>query len=686
MLSTQISKYNLFSITDEEKTKFNKKLKINPLVQTKIINSFIDIFNSIIENYLFIKNHKNNYSSSIFQLYDIITLKFFTKLNDVYTNKNVIDKFKEKIIKTISISNNIKEDELLGEMKIEYALEDEDIKNILNIKNNILFNDKSIKSITYGDLNYNNSLICIDGNIHEWNKEAKKLNFDGKDVKCMKCGKKISEIFNKDKYDEKLYNNFINNKLNIIGNKYCPDGKPHLFIFEKNIKKCKLCGYVIGDKLKEKDINKLKDNFYKYVMIENNKKIDKINIDTIFNKLKDKYNKEILNNNKNIFNYFSKYLIEKIGNKINIDNNEIFIQNNIYTFNHNNIGYNLKENLEINEDKINFVLNHPFYKEDVYYYTTSNKIEVYYSLITNKLLGYKEQQKNYVKLNSKNNYYSIINYSLLTRFKYLFFDKFFTTINKQTNIYDIIYNMFILVFNFINKLFSFIFMINNKKKFIEKKEVKNIKIEIEDLINKDNKQLEEITHKKFMVEKYYSNNYDIDKNEIFRNWYNILYSIMYNIDKEDNIKEIEINTVIDNFNILSKYKFFDYLYFYLIDEIIYMDKKYNIINFIVDYINYFFINNSSQLFINNVDYIQFIEKINCDDPELEKLLSLDEEEVEKAKKQMENLVEGTDDGQDEENDGYNLYQDGDDDSDDDNLDGDINGLNRESGLFDLNYS
>ena len=608
-------------------------------------------------------------------------MKFFTKLNDIYTNKNIIDKFKEKVVRTIKLDDNIKPEIKLNEVKDYYREENENIKNMLNLKNIIYYNDKVLKSIDYGDLTYNNSLICDDGKIHEWEKEKKKLNYDKKDVICVKCGKKLSEIFNKKNYENKLFNNYIYQKTSNIGLKYCPSGTPHLYKFKGNKEVCELCGYIKGEKIKDDNIKKIQDSFYKYIIVKNNYDITKLKTKNIFNDLKNKYIKDI---KTNPFDLLSKYLLEKIGSKINIDNDEYYINNNVYIFDHNNIGYNLKENLEILEDKIKFVKNHSFYKEDVYYYITFNKIEVYYSYTTNKLLGYKEQNKNYVNLQSQNNYYAKIKYSLMTKLKYIFFKKFFTTINEKENIYDIIYEAFITSFKFINELLTFIFMINNKKKFVEK-EIKTIDKEMEDLINNENKQ-NEITYEKFEIEKYYSNNYNIDEKDVFYDWNNILYSIMDNIDLDDKITPLNINVIVDNFNILNQFNFFNYLCYYIINEIINLDKKYNIITFILDYINNFFSNNSIQPYLNITDYITFLGKIHCtNDKELTDIMNLDEEEIEKAKQQMESIVEGTDNGKDEENDGYNLYQDGDDDSDDDNLDGDINGLNREPGYFDLRH-
>lgn len=681
VLSMQLSKYSLYIINDEEKTKYIKKLKFNPIIQDKIINSFVDIFNSIMENYLYIKNNKEKFTTSLFQTYDIITMKFFTKLNEIYTNKNIIDKFKEKVVKTVKLEDKVLPEEKLGEYKEYYKEEDENIKNMINTKNIIYYNDKLLKSIDYGELTYNKSLICEDGKIHEWEKDKSKLNYDGKDVKCIKCGKKLSEIFNKKEYDNKLFDNYTNQKVNNIGIKYCPSGTPHMYKFKGDKEVCELCGYIKGDKIKNENIKKIQETFYKYILINNNYDITKLKTEDIYNKLKDKYIKDV---KTNPFDLLSKYLLEKIGPKINIDNDEFYINNNIYIFDHNNIGYNLKENLEISEDKIKFIKNHQFYKEDVYYYITTNKIEVYYSYITNKLLGYKEQNKNYINLQSQNNYYAKIKYSLITKLKYIFFKKFFTTINENTNIYDIIYEAFITSFKFINELLTFIFMINNKKKFIETKETKTIEKEMEDLINAENKQ-NVITYNKLEIEKYYSNNYNIDTKDIFNNWNDILYSIMDNIENDDKITSLNNNSVIDNYNILNQYNFFNYLCYYIISEIINVDKKHNVITFILDYINNFFTNNSIQPYLNLTDYIVFLGKINCSDLELDKILNVDEEELEKAKKQMENIVEGTDDGKDEENDGYNLYQDGDEDSDDDMLDGDINGLNREPGYFDLTY-
>ena len=34
-------------------------------------------------------------------------MKFFTKLNEIYTNKNIIEKFIEKIVKTLKLNDNV---------------------------------------------------------------------------------------------------------------------------------------------------------------------------------------------------------------------------------------------------------------------------------------------------------------------------------------------------------------------------------------------------------------------------------------------------------------------------------------------------------------------------------------------------------------------------------------------------
>ena len=94
------------------------------------------------------------------------------------------------------------------------------------------------------------------------------------------------------------------------------------------------------------------------------------------------------------------------------------------------------------DNKIQFKSNHPFFNKDVIYYTTykNGKIEVFYDAITKILLGYKEENKNYV-INTQNDKKIKILYSTLNKLKmfgYKYKNYSLTDDNKVIQIKDII--------------------------------------------------------------------------------------------------------------------------------------------------------------------------------------------------------------------------------------------------------
>lgn len=115
----------------------------------------------------------------------------------------------------------------------------------------------------------------------------------------------------------------------------------------------------------------------------------------------------------------------------------------------------------------------------------------------------------------------------------------------------------------------------------------------------------------FNVEKYYKKIENIKYDNIFKNWNDVVSKIKYN-------NKYTENTNVSLINMVDIYKYDDcnLLLFYIIDELIELininnnNNKNSIIEFIIEYINYTFIENNINLFLQNSNIIKYINVLN----------------------------------------------------------------------------
>ena len=440
-----------------------KKMNPNISLHRKIINTFVHVINKLFEtNY----KEKNN-------IYQMISGKFYQNIKLIYS----IDNINKSILNYYSTLTKNKV-EIVGKI--------------------IKFNVKKLENIMVQKFNYddNDTLKTYFDLLNK--KNAIKYYFNKYNIIYSR-----KEILKN--YDE-LYNNSLQKLIKDSINKYSYDGskrndKPSENDFNDMLKKdYKTFFKNINDK-RLININKIKEHNDKLHMIE----INKIN----------KYNKKFNDmNNDNIdivIDEFIKYIETLIQKNYNLNN--VYLKYNVYIINHDYNGYQ-RNDIFINENDNKLLINREkkLFNQDVYYYLDINtNITMYYSVITNQYIGYKEQGKDIIKITNSNNYLKI-NYSIKHKLLYLGFNYMYNNIDKKSNITDIVNNLFDMrlmnLKNCINETLHILFRVKNKN-------------------DKDDK-----LSKLYIDKINYLNIYDDNLNRIFNEW-NKIQKVL-NVDKINN--------------------------------------------------------------------------------------------------------------------------------------------------------
>lgn len=529
-----ITQYKLYIVPRPDNMDKKQEAQLNTKTMIKIIMTTIDIFNSLVESYIYINT--NNENVVIAQMFKQFYNKYSIKLSEFYSKRSILQGFEiEKPIIRIKIDDRIKETKRLEDYKSRIPKGSNDPRFEARFK--------AIHTIITPDNNhlyYNSILNCSKNGYHDF-------IADKTDIKCKYCGKLFSELIKEKKtYDE--LNTF--NQLFYIKNiaqKYCfrgeTIGKKHTFEFSQkdNTFKCKHCNYVQGDNISEKDLINLGKKYYEKNIFSESKpeKIKEIKIPEI---------------KKEIIKKFIDLLPEQ---EINFNNDSLKIAENIYTFNYNHLGYHQSPPIVIPGSKITKEFN-KFFNKNVYYYKDKN-ILVYYDEQTNLLLGYNEASK-YIKNKHVNIFKAEVKYSLLNELMNLFDESLF---RKNKNRIDIQY---INICNFITEYLIMLNLINMKKTDSNSE----FNYYITKLIKLDQK---------------------IDTKGLFNNWELILKQ-SYNNDNPDRFFTLYLLFELTEFlqNIKSK------------------EQQKLLIELTVYYINYFFKKTKTNL--NNDFNILFMEEIN----------------------------------------------------------------------------
>jgi len=603
MISCYCTKYNLWYYDYKEAANDKaKRQKLLPTIQKIIIHTVIDIINSMIENS---EEDKKN------RIFEILKTKFYKKLNSIFSNKGLYLRLQENH-KPSTIGDKkgfilTKADAFI--LNGKYLTEFDEVEHWRKIKPYKMYLDIKSRNIEKYD-SINNVTNCESGNFHNF-------TYDNKTLKCTLCNKTTSDI----KYDKTLTKNIKNKfhdvELKNLAKKFCfIDGNFHEFHIDKNSKKvCNKCkkeenfDYSLDDlhKLDEILIENKKSS---YITLSNNIKSNEekeVKYIKYINELKDKVRKNINNNFiddliKNIEDNASEELIKNITS----------LKNNLYIFDHDYQGVSIDKEIQISDkdNKIQFKSNHPFFNKDVIYYTTykNGKIEVFYDTITKILLGYKEENKNYV-INTENDKKIKILYSTLNKLKmfgYKYKNYSLTDENKVIQIKDIIRDKIDITKQKIYRFQRLLYRISNN--YIIKKKLNEF-----DKVNEE----ENFFNNKYdqLIEKYGNKLKNINiinkdgSHLILRHWKNLADNIIF-FDEKIDIDEKIISIEYDKINKFDKEGIL--LNSYFIDEINKLfnyntDKqiKINLSAFIYDFINISFSLINEEKMQNDKDYKRF---------------------------------------------------------------------------------
>jgi len=356
-------KFNIWFF--DQQTKDNKSFaKIGIEI---IINTVIHLLNTITETF---SNNKNNY------LFDTISTRFFLKLNAQYNNrdsKEILEKIELLMSDKLDITNN----------KIKIRSGTQHSTNTLEGKIiSVLLPEKKFQIIeAYRAKEPQRTISKVK---HEQFKDKIELY-----VK-----KTLFEKFNMN--GSKRTTVLTDNELNTIGNKEY-NKLIELLSSKRN--------YQLDKFLKIQSIRK----------VNNENKINKEN--KFVEKMKSGYKKFYDSNYDTLIKTFIAKLEGIIGENININNANIYLSQNTYILDHNHLGQTA-ETVILKETT--YKPNHEYFKQDVLI-IIRDKIEIFYNVIENNLLGYKEKSKNYVEIKGTGRFLKI-NYSIENKLKYLGFD------------------------------------------------------------------------------------------------------------------------------------------------------------------------------------------------------------------------------------------------------------------------
>jgi hypothetical protein len=528
--------YHKIWLFQESKINSDKNKLINIIGLQKIfVHTLIDLINTIIEA---------NFETNKNYLYETINNKIHNKIFTLFNNNSLLEQLNTNIINYNKIKDN----------KIEFI----DINNIyvpffIEPKIYCLQAKQPIIQIQIKKNlnNINNLTNCSNGEFHKWIFQSQT-----NDLICSICSNSYRELIKISSPDSNItYLDKLNfNYLNRMALKYCISGNLHEF--EKNSSICFKCNKNINsDKFNDKELFQLEINLEQInneIALINMNKIRKIQkkkdiknnkINNFINKLKTKFNKNRL---ELYLNKFINNLISRLGNKVKIDNDFVYLNETFIIINHNFYG------IKINsiEKPISFFIideNNNFFKKDIIYYKDKiNNVFVYYDIITLQYLGYSEIYNTNI-INTKNYALLEINYSIKDCILLFGYDNEYINLNhfdknyskNNTNINDIIIQ---IIRNRINNLKQILMKIKTiiysiKNKYIADKIQNQIIIEYSKKISSINLQNSKNKKSVFKNSKYIINNininYDINNHDYIINNNYLNFKYLNSLDNSD---------------------------------------------------------------------------------------------------------------------------------------------------------
>jgi hypothetical protein len=603
-ISCVVTKYNMWyeNETDVNNEDKQKTKKFNPIIQKTIIQTMVDLINSIME--VSAKKRDKQY------LYNMISTKFFQKLNTSFKNDDTIYKLKQIHERKVHVSQNLTKKYVTVKIKPILLSPQFTFGNYNGI--NIWSKNKVAKyfiplknKLNKKQYNISNLTNCPDGKFHIWITENKTM-------KCANCKQTLNLIkYNSDiTYD--IVKNYRYNQIKKYAEKYCTNGNSfHKYVFDdkKQCNICKKCDFIETnsvDKLTKIQLDELDKS-----LTAQKEDSNKNNNNTNKHDNKEDYDKKVIDHYKSLYgkskthkedfyNYIKEFItnIENtIGKDVNINAENLFVRYDAYIIDHDHNGYLLDKPFIINDkdNKIQYKKDHPFFKKNVIYYTNNQlQIDVFYDAFSMLLLGFKERNRDF-QYAKKTDAYMRVNYSVTNRLRLLGYTSKYVSSNEYKES-DIKYGIKIDPQDMLKNIISTVSRqrIQNLKKAITdiQRYIYRLKYNYPDdiKINNDGVNLDEFMNKyKKKLQKMKIKD-DDGKNKIFEDWKVIKYNMFF-----QDISDKTINLSLDEYIQVDDLNFYDYhgniILFYIINElnklIKYNDSKFlkvSIVYLIIDII------------------------------------------------------------------------------------------------------
>ena len=593
MISCKIAKHRLWYILNIKE----KGIKAINIIQKHIINTCVDIINSILENSF---DKKSSY------IFEIFRVRFYSKLNTLFNN----DEYYKILIDNTEIKKTVVKRR--SHLKEITELPDKYIYNNLKWRldtgsKKYYYNTDKISNIEkYGITNTTN---CPNGNFHKW--ELNKIP-----IKCSICQ---TEMFiEQDKDNKKVIENFKMTNLQVIAVSICiKTGKPHQYqyIEKDKIYKCLICNLSKEHQYTNEELNIL-DGKINNIMNNRTEQYDLLLNETYeINKNKRKHINKLM---KQLTDNYNEDYVENFIDMVQNINTLLNLKYNVYVIDHDHTGSLINEKISIsdNENKIKYIENHPFFKTNVIYYTNKTKynIDIFYDALTSKLIGYKELSKEYVLINNSDKKINI-NYSVYNKIKLLGYPSRYIEINDKDDIRDICNNRLDNLKKIIIDFQRIINKINNNYYYV----IEDNKIDepyfftksTNDIIDKYIKKINGISINNIFIENDINHALKIDFEENDTN-FDKRYIDAYYINKIDKVSEKFLCYIINNFILLIQNN----------------DKfKIQISNFVIDFINMIFTNYNTEN-LNSMKEIRKYKHILKSDGFLRNVLNMSRDTTE----------------------------------------------------------
>lgn len=442
MVSCRIAKHRLWSSPQVTEKNIQKMI---PNTQRYIVHTCVDLINSILEN---------SFQPGVSYIFEIFRARFYTKLSSIFKDDDYYNMLivqnkmsfltarKREHLKIVAPNENIPYTYGSAQWRTEIPAR---------------FFPPYLKRIEFDLHGITNLTNCPSGQFHKWKVEA------GGVFVCSLCQTKMRDLKYSSSESAKIVENFKLERANLLAQKFCQvDGELHQYVFDsvsgQNI--CLKCGKADDNRYTVKElenidkvidqINEIRRKRY-HTTVEGYKALDAEETKYIASVV-DKNRKDMLSeietdNQFKFIDTFVNMLQSSIGNEIKGEY-PINLRNNTYIIDHDHNGHDLGgKNIIITEadNKIFHKADHPHFKTDVIYYTdkTNIRVDVFYDMITRKLLGYKETSRDYVDI-KKTDKKIRINYSIYNKIKllgytseYINIDDDYADVKKQ---YDAIKN------------------------------------------------------------------------------------------------------------------------------------------------------------------------------------------------------------------------------------------------------